>query len=337
MKREVKIGIFAVLMIGCAWAGIRFLSGIDIFSRNVVYYAAYDQVNGVQTASPIMLKGVKIGTVTGVSFDPSRNENVVLQLTVKRQYRIPSDSEAKIVSNGIMGSKAIDIVYGSAPVCLEKGDTLRSGRDRDLMDVAGSELEFFKQRIALVVGDLSRTLENVNALVEANAESLTGTLANLHSISGNAAELLAAEKQNLRASIEHFTRFSEALGENAERLSGIVGHVDTLAQRLNEGDFAGKLSDAVGQLDELLRRLNEGDGSLARLMNDPQLYDSLTRASGNLASLLADLQAHPKRYVHFSLFGRSEAKEQAKAEKRAAEAAAKAERDSLRRLRRSAE
>lgn len=94
MKREVKIGLFAVLMIGAAWAGIRFLSGFDIFSRNDVYYAAYDQINGVQNASPIMMKGVKIGTVTGVSFDPARSRNVVLQFTIKRQYRIPSNSEA---------------------------------------------------------------------------------------------------------------------------------------------------------------------------------------------------------------------------------------------------
>lgn len=86
VKREAKIGIFAVAMILAAWAGIRFLSGIDIFSRNVEYYAAYDQINGVQAASPIMMRGVKIGTVTGISFDPSHSDKVVLQLTIRRTY-----------------------------------------------------------------------------------------------------------------------------------------------------------------------------------------------------------------------------------------------------------
>ena len=114
MKREVKIGIFAVAMIGVAWAGIRFLKGFDIFSRNVEYYAAYDQINGVQNASPIMMKGVKIGSVTRLSFDPARSDKVVLQFTIKRQYHIPSDSEAKIFSNGLMGAKAIEITYGTA-------------------------------------------------------------------------------------------------------------------------------------------------------------------------------------------------------------------------------
>ena len=114
MKREVKIGIFAVAMIGVAWAGIRFLKGFDIFSRNVEYYAAYDQINGVQNASPIMMKGVKIGSVTGLSFDPARSDKVVLRFTIKREYRIPTDSEAKIFSNGLMGAKAIEITYGTA-------------------------------------------------------------------------------------------------------------------------------------------------------------------------------------------------------------------------------
>ena len=127
MKREVKIGIFGVTMIIAAWAGIRFLKGFDIFSRNSVYYAAYDQINGVQAASPIMMKGVKIGTVTGISFDPQRSDNVVLQFTIKRQYHIPTDSEAKIYSNGLMGGKAIEINYGTARTYLQKGDTLTSG------------------------------------------------------------------------------------------------------------------------------------------------------------------------------------------------------------------
>ena len=123
MKREVKIGIFGVTMIIAAWAGIRFLKGFDIFSRNSVYYAAYDQINGVQAASPIMMKGVKIGTVTGISFDPQRSDNVVLQFTIKRQYHIPTDSEAKIYSNGLMGGKAIEITYGTAHTYLQKGDS----------------------------------------------------------------------------------------------------------------------------------------------------------------------------------------------------------------------
>ena len=304
MKREVKIGIFGVTMIIAAWAGIRFLKGFDIFSRNSVYYAAYDQINGVQAASPIMMKGVKIGTVTGISFDPQRSDNVVLQFTIKRQYHIPTDSEAKIYSNGLMGGKAIEINYGTARTYLQKGDTLRSVRERDLMDVAGSELDFFKQKVSQVTGDLSRTLTNLNHLME----------------------------RNLKAAVDDLTEFSAMLGRNTPRVDSIVGNLNRITGELADAGFARRLTDAVDEVNGLLAKVEAGEGTVGKLMNDPALYDSLTEASANLASLLANLEQYPGRYVHFSLFGRSPEKMQEKAERKAAKAAARAERDSVKRI-----
>ena len=333
MKREVKIGIFAVTMIVAAWAGIRFLQGLDVLSRNAVYYASYDQVSGIQAASPIMLKGVKVGTVTDISLDPQRSDNVVLQFTIKRQYRIPKDSEAKIFSDGFMGGKAIEIVYGKSSEYLEKGDTLRSVRDRDLMDMAGSELEFFKQKISQVTADLSRTLDNLNLLMEDNAQSINGTLRHLDAMSGDLADLLDTEKQNLASAVENLTAFSEMLGENAPRVDSMMGNLNRITTELADAGFARELSETVGEMNLLLERIQEGDGTVGRLLNDPALYESLNEASDNLASLLANLEQYPGRYVHFSLFGRSPEKMQAKAERQAAKAAERARRDSLKALR----
>ena len=305
MKREVKIGIFAVAMIGVAWAGIRFLKGFDIFSRNVEYYAAYDQINGVQNASPIMMKGVKIGSVTGLSFDPARSDKVVLRFTIKRQYRIPTDSEAKIFSNGLMGAKAIEITYGTADTYLQKGDTLRSSRDRDLMDMAGSELDFFKQKVSQLTTDLSRTLENLNGLMETNADNIAGTLGNLNSVTGDMAEILSAEKNSLKSALDNLSKFSDMLGENAGRVDSIIGNVDRVVAQFSEEEFAVKLSQTVGHLDDLVARIAQGEGTVGKLMNDPELYDSLNRASENLSALLADVKQYPGRYVHLSLFGRN--------------------------------
>ena len=333
MKREVKIGIFAVAMLIAAWAGIRFLKGFDIFSRNAVYYASYDQVNGVESASPIMMRGVKIGTVTGISFDPQRSDNVVLQFTIRRQFRIPTDSEAKIFSNGLMGGKAIEIIYGQADTYLEKGDTLRSIRERDLMDVAGSELDFFKQELSRVVNDLSRTLGNVNRLLEANAANVDGTMQHLNDLSGDMAEIVRTEKLHMQQAVEGLARFSTALGECAPQIDSVVGNLNRISGELADADFAGRLSEAVSHVNALLAEAQAGEGTLGKLIGDPALYDSLTVASGNLASLLADLERYPGRYVHFSLFGRDPEKMQAKAERKAAKAAERAERDSLKRAR----
>lgn len=331
MKREIKIGIFAVVMIGCAWAGIRFLSGFDIFSRNVDYYAAYDQINGVQTASPVVIKGVKVGTVTGISFDPARSSNVVLKLTVKKLYRIPENSEAKIFSSSIMGAKAIEIMLGDSPRMLEKGDTIRSSRDRDMMDVAASELDFFKQKVSQLTSDLSQTLESVDRLIGENAENIKGMTSHLNAISGSVDGILASESKNLRTAIRSLSEFSRMLGDNTPRIDSIVQNVNRFSGELADARIVEKLDESLTELNHVLSKIDEGDGTLGKLLNDEQLYASLELASANLSTLLADLKANPKRYVHFSLFGRSDKKDRRQQEK----ADAKSMKDSLRRAQRA--
>lgn len=322
MKREVKIGIFAVLMIGALWAGIRFLKGFDLFSRNMVYYAVYDQVDGVQNASSVMIQGVKVGAVTDILFDPSTDHRVILQLTVKRQYRIPVDSEARIFSNSLMGSKAIGIELGTSDQFLEKGDTLRSVRGKDLMDMAGSELDFFKQKISQVTTDLNRTMNNLNTIMEQNTESIRGTMSHLNSISGNMDVLLATERENLQSAIANLTRFSEMLGENSPRIDSIVRNLNSVSDQIASADLIRNLDATLADLDAILVRVKSGEGTVGKLINDPALYESLNRSAENLASLLADLEAYPKRYVHFSLFGGGQKKVEKERARQAAEAQA---------------
>lgn len=325
MKKEVKIGMFAVAMILCAWGGIRFLSGVDIFSRNADYYAVYDQVNGVQGASPVMMRGVKVGTVSEILFDPARSSQVVLRLTVRRQYPIPSDSEAKIVSSSLMGSKAIEIVLGESSVRLEKGDTIRSGYSRDMMDTALTELDFFKEKISRLTEELSRTLTGISTLVESNSSNIGELTAHLNSIAGNLDEVLSAEKSGLRSAVAGISEFSQTLGQNAGRVDTLMGNLTRFSDNLAEAD----LKAAVGRLNDILDRIDSGEGTVGKLMNDAVLYENLQQASENLSVLLADLKENPKRYVHFSLFGRSEAKEK----ERAAKLEEKLRQDSIRRSR----
>ena len=142
-------------MLGCLWGGIRFLSGIDIFSRNIPYYVAYPEISGIQTATPVTIQGVKVGTVTAIGFDPSVSRDVVLQLTVRRSFRIPRDSKARIYSDGFMGGKAIAIEMGDSPQLLSKGDTLVAAETRDMLAAAGTEQADVKERLTRVKDNLS--------------------------------------------------------------------------------------------------------------------------------------------------------------------------------------
>ena len=272
---------------------------------------------------------MKVGTVSEILFDPARSARVVLRLTVRRQYPIPADSEAKIVSSSLMGSKAIEIVLGGSSEPLEKGDTIRSGYSRDMMDTALTELDFFKEKISRLTEELSRTLTGVSTLVEDNASNIGGLTAHLNSIAGNLDEILSAEKSGLRSAIDGLSEFSQTLGGNAGRVDTLMGNLTRFSDNLAEAD----LKAGIDRLNGILDRIEGGEGTVGRLMNDAELYENLQQASENLSVLLADLKENPKRYVHFSLFGRSEAREKERAEERAARAEAKRLKDSLKRVR----
>lgn len=324
MKREAKIGIFGVAMILLAWGGIRFLSGLDVFARNVEYVAVYDQVNGVQEASAVMMKGVKVGTVSAIELNPSVSDQVAIHLLIKRAYRIPTDSEARIFSDGLMGGKAVEIVLGNSQSYLEQGDTIRSSRSRDLMDVAGSELDFFKQKFATIADDLSRTLSNLNTILEANAAHLNRTMNNLDQLSGDVADLMQSEKADLERAVAGLSQFATMLGESAPKVDSLLGGVNDLVATLDREQVAEKLASTIASLDEVLAEIEGGEGTIGRLMSDEQLYKNLTAASENLSLLLEDLKANPARYVHLSVFGKDAEKAKEKADKRAAKAAKKA-------------
>lgn len=320
MKREVKIGIFGVAMILLAWGGVRFLSGLDVFARNVDYVAVYDQVNGVQEASAVMIKGVKVGTVSAIELDPSTSGQVALHLLIKSAYRIPTDSEARIFSDGLMGGKAIEIVLGNATTMLEGGDTIRSSRTRDLMDMAGSELDFVKEKFAAIADDLSRTLGNLNQILEANSAHLNQTMKHLDQLSGDVADLVSKEKTDLEEAVAGLSAFASMLGENAPKVDSMLSGVNELIATLDREQVAEKLASTIASLNEVLAEVEGGEGTIGRLMSDEQLYKNLTAASENLSLLLADLKEHPARYVHLSVFGKDAEKSQMKAAKKAAKA-----------------
>lgn len=331
MKKEVKIGIFAIVMLFSLWAGIRFLSGIDIFSRNITYYASYPNVSGLQTAAPVTIHGVKVGTVESISFDPSKSSDVSVVLAVKRQYKLPKDTRAVIYNDGIMGGKAIMLELGTDAELLEKGDQIISVAGTDLMATAGNELGDLKVKIVAVAESLTTTLQNVNKLVEQNTASLTGTMSNLNSISSSLDGVLKNERTNIENIVASLNGLAEMLDQNTERFDRIISNVDSVAEQLEQAkvdSLVKAFTSTADNLSTMLATINSGEGSLGELMNDKALYDNLAEASANLSALLADLKEHPARYVHFSVFGsdadKKAERKAAKAEKKAAKAEKKA-------------
>lgn len=332
MKKEVKIGIFAVVMLLALWAGIRFLSGIDIFSRNIIYYASYENVSGLQTAAPITIHGVKVGTIESITFDPSKGSDVEVALAVKRQYRLPVDTRAVIYDNGIMGGKAIKLDLGSSSELLKRGDQIISDAGSDMMSLIGNELGDLKGKLTVVADNLATALANINTLVEQNTDNLSGTISNLNSISSSLDGVLKSERKNIEGIVTSLNGLAEMLDQNTERFDRIIGNVDAVAEQLEQAkvdSLVQAFTSTADNLSRMLASINAGEGTVGELMNDKELYDNLAAASGNLSALLADLKEHPARYVHISVFGsdpdKKAERKAARAEKKAAKAAQQAE------------
>lgn len=328
MKREVKIGIFAIVMLLALWAAIRFMSGLDILGRNRVYYASYENVSGLQAAASVTIHGVKVGTVKSISYDPQKSQDVSVAITVDRQYELPKDTRAVIYSDGLMGGRAVKLELGSSNEMLENGDKIISEAGADMMTAVGNELGDLKGKITVVADNLATALANINTLVEQNTDNLGGTIANLNSISSSLDGVLKTERENIEGIVTSLNGLAEMLNQNTERFDSIIGNVETVTEQLEQAkvdSLVRAFTSTADNLSQLLATVNSGNGSIGELLNDKELYDNLALASGNLSALLADLKEHPTRYVHFSLFGsdadKKAERKAAKAEKKAAKAA----------------
>ena len=312
MKKEVKIGIYAVVILLCAWAGIRFLSGLDVFGRTRNYTAHYEQVNGLQDAAAVVINGVKVGQVTGVALDVE-NGGVDVTLSVNKAYNIPTDSKAMMFSAGLMGGKSIEIKMGEAKEFLKSGDAIETGVTLDMFDTLTNELGDIKERVATLLDNLNQTIEGVDSLVDNNSKNLTKTVASLNAIMAD------LKKSNIIGNIDGFCA---TLNQNGEKLEGIITDINSLTKALNEQQSGEKLAQAINEVNALLAKINSGSGSIGNLVSDEKLYKELAQASQNLSLLLADLKENPKRYINVTVFGKKTYEEK-KADK-AAKAADKA-------------
>lgn len=294
MKKEVKIGMYALLIFLGAWAGIRFLSGADIFGRTHTYYVYYDNASGLQNASAVVIRGVKVGQVSNVAIAEDEPSKVAVTLAVSKDYAIPADSKAKVFSAGLMGGQAIELVIGSSAEMLEPGAKIAPLVEPGMIDMLTSEFGDIKEKLVSVMDNINVTLNSLNGLVDSNNANISAAIANLNGV------LADIEQSDIVANLDSFTG---TLKNNGEKIDSIVANVGNLTASLDEQQTGAKLAQSVEQLNALLAKFNESDGTVGSLLNDKALYANLAEASNNLSLLLEDLKEHPKRYVHFSLFG----------------------------------
>jgi len=309
IKNETKVGILATVAIVILVLGYSFLKGNDVFTSENTYYARYDRVDGLSVSKPIFVNGYQIGRVSGLTLQP--NGLILTEFKIDKKYRLPDNTLARIASTDLLGSKAIVFELGDSPVFAEDGDTLQADIQKNIME----QVEPIQKKAESVFAVLDSILTSVNNTmnpefqrnINRSLASIASTLNTLENTARQVDGMVGTEKSKISGILSNMESISSNFNNNSEKLNQIFANLETVsdnAARLNFEETMTKANMAVADLQLVVNDINSGKGSLGKLLKDEELYNNLEDASKSLDNLIIDVKENPKRYVHFSVFGR---------------------------------
>lgn len=290
--KEVIIAITTIIACTILVVGIDFLKGINIMKPTNYYYAVFNNVAGLGVSSPVKIDGFDVGLVRAVEYNYQKPGTIVVEISLDKKLKLTSGSKVLLASD-IMGTATLDLKMNPhVSTYLNPGDTIEGELAPDMM---GSIKENILPQLEHLLPKIDSILTGIQTIVSNPA--LNSALNHID----NVAENLEKSSSNLTAMME-------------KQVPSILNNLDTVSSHLNlfSQDMKNiKLSNTINSIDSVLygmnsisSKLNSKDNSLGLLLNDKTLYHKLTKTATSADSLLIDLRLHPKRYVHFSLFGR---------------------------------
>jgi phospholipid/cholesterol/gamma-HCH transport system substrate-binding protein len=301
ITREIKIGIFFLAIVVAVFGVLNFLKGQDIFKNANTYYAIYENVEGLSQSSHVFLKGLKIGAVENIAFNPSHLKFAV-KIKINDKYHIPKNSEAQIFSTDIMGNKAMRIVYGDSDYLLQSGDTLIAGNAPELITALADELIPLKQKVDTLVTTLNKTAQALNMVLnEQTREDLTSSIANLRHTLHHLQQFSAAldgEKGNIKHIVKNLHTFTDSLSRSSQDVTHALHNIAQLTDSLQTTD----IKNTVKHINALMEQANNPEGSVGKLLHDGGLYHNVSKTVAHLDSLILAIQKNPKKYIKISVF-----------------------------------
>lgn len=305
LSKEVKVGLLALVAGVVLYSGFNYLKGSDLFSNKEYYYAVYDDVTGLNVSNPITINGVQVGQVAGKKLLQNHGNQVLLTLDIERYIKLNDSTIAVVASNSLLGGKEVQLQIGQGTRPLTEGDTLRSSIEADMMATIGGQVKPLAR-------DLDSAINNLNILLKQfqnMSQPLAGTLQNLQKTSGTLNEIMAQNQAAIRGIATNLNAMSGALNDPKTGMKPLMAKLnaagDTLSQ-MRLAETVNKANASIANMNKLLSGINQGQGSLGKLAKNDSLYNNLNRFSANLDSLMVDFRERPKRYVHFSVFGRKD-------------------------------
>ena len=296
-KKEIKVGLFVLASILTLYLGINYLKGVDIFNSENKYYAVYDDVEGLAVSNPVIYKGVEVGNVGGISL-MKNHKGVLVELYIQKKLKVSSNTRAMLISNSLMGSKAI-VLDMKTPngIPLVSGDTLKSVVEEGITEV----LKSATIPLATKIDSLLSEYQGSGVVVKETLKSFQKTSMDLNKI-------LLENQQHIKSTFSSLEAISNDLERNVmPNLKSITSKFDSVADSLKQApvkQMVTELDKTLANVNSILKGVENGEGTLGQFVKNEKFYHNLNRSMTSLDSLLLDLRANPKRYVHFSFFGK---------------------------------
>ena len=298
--KEVKIALVAIVALVLLFFGLNFLKGLTLFSSSATYNMSFKDLKGLSESTAIYADGYKVGTVTSIEDDYENAGNVLVKCDIDPQLRIPKGSQAEIESD-LMGNIKVNLLLANNPKeKIEPGGLIMGIDGKGMM----AQFQEVLPAVMAIVPKLDSIVTSVNTIL-ANP-SIVNILRNAEDMTANlkvtTSELNSLAMQ-LNRSVPGMMQHANATLQNTETLTGNLAKVDVDATMK-------KIDNTLDNLEQMTKALNNREGTLGLLMYDKGVYNNLNSTMRHADSLMIDLKAHPKSYVHFSVFGKKDKAEQ---------------------------
>jgi phospholipid/cholesterol/gamma-HCH transport system substrate-binding protein len=317
VSKEFKTGLVVIIAIATLVVGVNFLKGINLFSQEMTVYAKYDRISSnLSTSSVVKYRGIVVGQVRSTQLNPDNPSEVVVEFAITHdELRIPEHSIAKIVTP-VIGDSWIELqLSDTTDTYIESGDFIVGVLDRTVTEALDEELAPVKRKLEDLMGSIDDIVVSIGAFWDTSAaytidESLYEVKAAISKFGLTATKLnllIDNETERLGRIFANVEGITSNLRLSNAKISGIISNVEGLTDSLVKSDFKLVIKEAKNTLqhvNSLMKDIQNGEGTIGKLIHDDSLYTELIITNKRLQNLVDDLQAHPERYIHFSVFGK---------------------------------
>jgi phospholipid/cholesterol/gamma-HCH transport system substrate-binding protein len=290
--KEVKIGIAGIISLCMLVYGINYLKGINMFKPTSYFYVKYKDIQGLAKSSPVFADGFRIGTVREIYYDYNRPGNVTVEVELDKDMRIPKGTHAELVTE-MLGTVKMNLILAINPnEAYAIGDTIPGTVNNGLMEAVTKTIMPQFERMLPKLDSIMTSLNKIAA-----DPNIPATLKSVRKTADNLADATTELRSIMKKDVPQMTKKINTIGDNFVAISGDL-------RSINYASTFNKIDSTMANVKMVTDKLNRKDNSLGLLLNDASLYNNLSNTGANASLLLEDLKSNPKRYVHFSIFGK---------------------------------